>query len=1347
VVYLGDFRKNGCCEVTISYYSCCRSTSITTGAANNSFYVDAIMNVCQSPCDNSPVFTNAPIAILCLGRDFIYNQGVTDFDVDSTTGGLLDSMVYSFADPMRGAGQSTPWSGGFSAEKPLTFLGFPKTSLPFPRGFHLDTFTGDMMFRPMKVEITVFAIKIEQYRNGKKISETRRDVQIIVIKCPDNDPPVISGINCSSPKPNAFKAQACAGQTLCFTICTSDKDKDDTVTISWNAGIPGAIFTVVNKGDRRETGRFCWTPTEAHVSKFPYTFVATAKDNACPVNGFTARSFQVIVKESPKLTYDTLAYDCGNARFTVERRGKIKITQYLWVFNGNTKVRPGSDKDTVYTRFKYPGPKPFAVTAFGSNGCNTISEDTITIPKYINTTTTDYPPVCAGSQVTVSAVVADSVGPVDFKWAHTSSTKRTTTITVGTRDTFVVALVDDGSCTNSDTTFIQVNRPPVVDLGIDQRICPGTTYQFGVGRTIDTTDADTVVRIEWYQGGLTNFLLEADSITLKDSATYYIKAIDSLGCYSVDSVRLFVNPLREWQPKDQAICIGDSAILEMGDQTLTSRYWWYGSPGDTANPIATGPLFGDLPTTSKWYGVKWSEIIGGLRCTEYDSVSVKVNPLPELKLNLPVELCENHGAFSLSLVGTPYGGVWFDTAKTRDYIRGNVFYTTEAKADGKNNARHLVGYTYTDLVTGCLDTTYGVVVVKPLPELALSEDTLFVCNTEIDRELGQYVMKVAGKGSWQGPGVVLDGGKYRFVVAEVGPQQQAYTLTYGYTDNNGAQPWCSNQLQLVVNVIEVPEVAIERFDSVCVDAPLVALDKASPTGKTGAWYYQGTDGSRWDMMDDDFDPSTYGAGKHRLAYVYRVPGSVCADTGYAVIGVNPLPQPIMSTAWEQVLGENRICLSADAKTLKGSVQDVNSNFVKMVFAGRGVSGSGNGPYMFTPKDAGLGTHTLTYDVENIYGCKARVSQNVGVDDVKEVSYSNSVVCLGDTVNLMPSHKNATDLEWSTDGQGQFVDKGLSGARYVPLGTDLSQAFHIWVKTVNPNNICPDVEHKAELEVYPLPVLGFVQSDTLGCAPLRVDFENKTTIERGEIAWVDFLFGNGQRSRVKGYGSTTATTYGVVGSNDRYRGWMVAGSDVGCRDSAKFGVTTLLLPKPAYTPQPGQTTIIDPAIYFENKSEYVVDENTGYAWYFDDHMASDGGNSTDKDVLYSYTDTGHYQVKLYAANYHVHSGLDVVCIDSITHTVVVLPEVVIYVPNVFTPNADGPEANNVFKPVISNALEYNIKVYDRWGERMWESEDLAAWWDGTYKGQDCELGVYLYVIKVKNEAGTEYEFSGTVTLLR
>lgn len=1346
VVYLGDHRKNGCCEFTISYRSCCRSVYITTGAANNSFYVEAQLNACQDPCDNSPKFTNAPIAILCLGADFIYNQGATDTDLDSL-GGLIDSLVYSYDGPMSGPNNYIGYSGGYDKSKPLYFLGFPKVNKKFPQGFHLDKNTGDMMFRPMKVEITVLALKVEQYRDGKKISETRRDIQIIVVKCPDNDPPVLSGINCSDhTKPANFMTDACAGQKLCFTICSSDKDKKDTVTIGWNAGIPDATFDVINKGDRLEKGRFCWTPDESKVSKFPYNFVVTANDDACPVNGYTARSYQITVKAPPKAEYDTLVYDCGKARFTAQKKGPINIAQYLWGLNGHMVPKPGGPTDTTNTKFQFPGEKKFSLTLIGKNGCNNVYEDTVTVPKFVNVFTRPDTTVCAGETVDFYAKIADSVGKVAVTWSNNAKLRKTS-ITVGTRDTFIIVSVKDDLCDNADTCYIKVNTPPDVSLGPDQRICPGDQVELFAQPTFDPTDADTIFDYRWYQGDLTTYLGNLDTIPVRDSARYYLRSEDSLGCSSLDSVMLFVNPERTWQPLDTGVCLNDSFTLRTRHNGPVTRYEWYDSPSDRT-VLSTDPVYKGITLTDKFYGIKWTETIGGLTCEHYDSVKVAIKELPTVDVRTLPEVCENGEDVDLRLLGTPLGGEWSDTSDTKDYVVFSKFYPDVAGTVNNAPTAHMIRYRY-QAPNQCYNHDSGIIVVKPLPEVKLNKDTIQICNTEGDRLLDTYVDLPTG-GVWSGTGVVKTGPtSYVFSLDVAGRSNGEHLLTYTI-ESKGANPKCVNSIDLLVQVIEVPDVKAGEYDSLCVDAPVLTLNKAEPSGASGTWFYRGTDNSQWDVLgSNEVDPNDHkgNEGVHFYSYVYRVPGSECLDTGHTSIKINPLPIPVISTKWLDIGGENRICELSDPMLLEGANSDVDSRPGTHLWSGNGVVNEED-KYYFDPSIAGLGSHVLSYEVSNKYGCKDQINDEIKVDPELKISFTNEEACLGENVKLTTDRSNVTELKWHTTGAGGFLNSDLDSALYEPRDRDLTDTFTIYLNAKNADNICPAAKYAKALEIYPQPEIDVTFSDTAGCGPLEVIFTNQSTIAKGIIAQIDWTMGDYSKFTSPSNRKQPYThLYGERGRDQRFTAKLVFTSDQGCKDSISQKISTYKTPIAAFAPQPGVTTVVNPYIFFKNRSTHVNDESTGYSWYFDDPK-NDADTSKEKDYRYLYEDTGTYHVRLIATNkYPTDYGKTYICVDTLIRKVIVEPEILVFIPNVFSPDNSGPDSNNYFQPIVSEHKDYEVRVFNRWGERVWESTDPQARWDGTFNGEPCAIDAYVYIVRVSNKEGREYKFTGTVSLIR
>ncbi|MCH2225493.1 MAG: gliding motility-associated C-terminal domain-containing protein [Crocinitomicaceae bacterium] len=121
--------------------------------------------------------------------------------------------------------------------------------------------------------------------------------------------------------------------------------------------------------------------------------------------------------------------------------------------------------------------------------------------------------------------------------------------------------------------------------------------------------------------------------------------------------------------------------------------------------------------------------------------------------------------------------------------------------------------------------------------------------------------------------------------------------------------------------------------------------------------------------------------------------------------------------------------------------------------------------------------------------------------------------------------------------------------------------------------------------------------------------------------------------------------------------------------------------------------------------------------------------------------GNYMISLVAFN-------ATSCIDTMQAFVEVRDEFTIWVPNSFTP--DGDEFNNTFHPTVSDidASSYDLFVFNRWGEVIFESHDPTIGWDGTHNGRFMENGMYVWKIRLKSIYTDELrEYSGNVTMVR
>jgi gliding motility-associated-like protein len=190
----------------------------------------------------------------------------------------------------------------------------------------------------------------------------------------------------------------------------------------------------------------------------------------------------------------------------------------------------------------------------------------------------------------------------------------------------------------------------------------------------------------------------------------------------------------------------------------------------------------------------------------------------------------------------------------------------------------------------------------------------------------------------------------------------------------------------------------------------------------------------------------------------------------------------------------------------------------------------------------------------------------------------------------------------------------------------------------------------------------------------------------------------------------------------------------CGGGSSIDILVYPNPEASFTADNFSTSVIDPVFHFENTSVNA----TAYTWNF-----GNGTSSTLENPTQTYPEViGYYLVELIATN---NSG----CVDTVSNFVYVEEETIFYVPNSFTP--DGNEVNNVFQPVFSEGYDpdyYSLRVFNRWGEVIFETTEVLEGWDGTYKGYMSQDGTYVWSLSFK-AATTDlmYRYEGHVTLIR
>jgi PKD repeat protein len=186
-----------------------------------------------------------------------------------------------------------------------------------------------------------------------------------------------------------------------------------------------------------------------------------------------------------------------------------------------------------------------------------------------------------------------------------------------------------------------------------------------------------------------------------------------------------------------------------------------------------------------------------------------------------------------------------------------------------------------------------------------------------------------------------------------------------------------------------------------------------------------------------------------------------------------------------------------------------------------------------------------------------------------------------------------------------------------------------------------------------------------------------------------------------------------------------------------------LPIVNFTVAPSLVMLPDQEMQTFNMSEYA----STYLWDFGDEKSS-----TDTNPRHLYTAPGIYDVSLKA---WTENG----CEDSLTKEKIV--EVVatgeLIFPTAFRPDRSGPSGgwyslsepanNTIFRPYWEGVVEYTLRIYNRWGELLYVSEDVMKGWDGYHDGELCKQDVYVWKVWATFTNGTKVIRAGDVTLLR
>jgi len=692
------------CNFTIVWGpTCCRNGAITTGAAAEDYYLEATMNPCIKPGDNSPIFINPPLMLAEVGQCLSYTFAASDSDLDAY--GFQDSLVYFLDNPYQAKNTPADFVFPYAFNHPILYYGTSPNDpwVPDCKGFHLDLHTGDLMFKATKQDITQVVVRVEEWgrdasRKPYKKGETRRDVTFFTMPATGDQVPSLSGFNGTT----NYSENFCVGQKKCLTIYSADADTNNIIRVS-SSGFPAGLSATLAIDTTTKTPKtvFCWNPDSTQVGK-TYQFVLNATDNNCPLSGKTARTYTVNVFATPKASASATNLDCGNIRYNIIPQINIPILNYTWTGGDGL-----SDTGTSFIHhYHYAGIYRWTVLYTGNGGCSDTDGGNVIISNYVTATVSPRDTlVCLSNHPVLKLNLSATNGTGSYTYSWTSGGKNLNDSTPDLKvpvkqDSIIIAnVLDNGSkCLNWDTVHISASggvTPIKLIPPHDTLTCFGENVILTAGASGGDSSHYSFL---WEPIGLKQ---NTYSFTATSAQSQLITASD--GCSS-DTATVHISiraPLLVHMPKDTATCLGSSInVTASGSGGIPAKYifTWEGS-------IGKGPTKSLTPTYPQAYRVVLSD-----GCSNPDTglVYFAIHPIPISApsiANTTVMQNQNIQFENASSGATQYK--WkFGDSTTSDLVTPTHIYTD-------------TGYFSINLIAisafGCIDSTILKKYIHVLP--------------------------------------------------------------------------------------------------------------------------------------------------------------------------------------------------------------------------------------------------------------------------------------------------------------------------------------------------------------------------------------------------------------------------------------------------------------------------------------------------------------------------------------------------------------------------------------------------------------------------------------------------------
>lgn len=532
--------------------------------------------------------------------------------------------------------------------------------------------------------------------------------------------------------------------------------------------------------------------------------------------------------------------------------------------------------------------------------------------------------------------------------------------------------------------------------------------------------------------------------------------------------------------------------------------------------------------------------------------------------------------------------------------------------------------------------------------------------------------------------------------------------------------------------------------------PTAFKDLSAGNATISSWQWDFGDGTGSTQQDPSH---LYGQAGTFTVKLVVTNSSGCKDSIQAIAVVNPVPIP--SFSFVAACKNDSACFSDLSSITPGSLTNWSWNFGDPGSGPANVSAVKNPCHIFN----GPGPYSVLLTVTSDSGCQSTVTLPVTVNPAPVAQINPQNVCLNATTQFTDGSASSSANDPISVWNWNLGD-GNTSAQQNPAHTYTAPGTYSVTLAITSQKGCKDTTTSVAV-VYALPVANYSDS-VRGCVPVCSTLKDLSLPGSGSITSWQWSFPGGTPPVSASANPTICwNSTGVYGAS------LVVTSSYGCKDTLSTPKYINVYPWPAadFCVAPSLAPTTHPVFTFcDAWSADVVKWN----WDFGDNT----NDTISTDPVHSYSASAT-QNDFYTFPICIRVQNQYGCWDTACHSVELIPEFTFYIPNSFTPNGDG--INDMFYGKCRGVKEYSIRVFDRWGNQVWDcdykgkntdwdkdnsgQEGMASYckWNGKVVPGGADMNgksnltaqedVYVWKVKLTDIFDKSHVYTGHVTLVQ